>query len=70
MDSTCCGGVCGRCWAAKYIVVGVVVVLTAQYWAKYIWHVLGALLILKGILKLAMPNGCGHCAPEMKKGKK
>jgi len=70
MDPTCHDGVCGKCWGAKFIVIGAVVLLTAMYWPDYIWHVLGVLLILKGIMKLAMPM-CSHCQPsEMKKGKK
>ena len=70
MDAMCHEGACGKCWGTKYIVVGVVVLLTALYWKDYIWHVLGVLLVLKGVIKLAMPMGCGHCQPEMKKGKK
>ena len=66
----CNDGVCGKCHAGKFIVFGVVVILTAVYWPQYIWHVLGALLVLKGVMKLAMPGGCGHCAAEVKKGKK
>ena len=67
----CCDGVCGKCHATKYIVVGVVVLVTAWKWPMYIWHVLGALLVLKGVAKLAMPGGCGHCSEmPMKKGKK
>lgn len=68
MDPTCHDGVCGKCWGAKFIVAGAVVLGTAIYWPDKIWHVLGALLILKGVMKLAMPM-CGHCQPE-KKSKK
>ena len=70
MGCECSGGVCGKCMAGKFIVVGAVVLATAVYLPMYIWHVLGVLLVLKGVLKLAMPMGCGHCQPEMKKGKK
>lgn len=70
MEGMCHEGVCSKCWGSKYIVVGIVVLLTAVYWPAYIWHVLGILLILKGIMKLAMPKGCGHCQSEAKKGKK
>ena len=71
MGETCCDGVCSKCWSTKYIVVGAVVLLTAIYWPGYIWHVLGALLVLKGVVKMAMPQGCGHCASmPAKKGKK
>ena len=67
----CCDGVCGKCHAAKFVVVGLVLIAN-QLWLKWdIWVVIGALLVLKGIMKLAMPGGCGHCS-EMpaKKGKK
>ena len=67
----CCDGVCGKCWATKYIVVGLILVAN-QLWLKWdIWVVIGALLVLKGIIKLAMPGGCGHCKEmPMKKGRK
>ena len=68
MDQTCYDGICGKCHAAKFIVVGLIV-LANQYWLKWEWAVLiGLLLILKGLMKLAMP-ACSHCMPE-KKGKK
>ena len=70
MDTMCHEGVCSKCWGTKFLVIGIVVLLTAIYWPMYIWHVLGVLLILKGVMKLAMPMGCGHCQPEMKKSKK
>ena len=69
MDPTCHDGVCGKCWGAKYIVIGLVLVAN-QYWFMWdIWVVIGALLILKGVIKLTMPM-CGHCQPEAKKGRK
>ena len=71
MDPTCHDGVCGKCWGAKYLVVGIVLIAN-QWWFKWdIWVVIGVLLILKGVLKLAMPM-CSHCQPSMstKKGKK
>ena len=72
MGSGCnCEGMCAKCMGGKLIVVGIIVALTAMYWPLYIWHVLGLLLVLKGVMKLAMPGGCGHCSgSEMKKGKK
>ena len=72
MGCGCGDGVCSKCMGGKFIVIGIVVLLTAVYWPLYIWHVLGILLILKGVMKLAMPMGCGHCKTEMpmKKGKK
>lgn len=68
MDSTCHGGVCSRCFAGKYIVFGIILLVTAIYWMQYIWHVIGVLLILKGVFKFIMPF-CPHCEPE-KKGKR
>ena len=70
MDSTCCDGYCGKCHAAKFIVVGIVLILVKWYTQWDIWVVLGVLLVLKGIMKLAMPT-CSHCKPSMamKKGK-
>ena len=66
----CCCGACSKCHACKYVVIGAVVLLTAIYWPDKIWHVLGGLLILKGLLKWVMPN-CSHCKPmPAKKGKK
>ncbi len=70
MGMVCHDGICSRCWGIKYIVIGVVVFVTAWKWPNYIWHVLGVLLVLKGVIKLAMPMGCGHCSEPSKKGKK
>lgn len=69
MDSTCHDGACAKCWGAKYVVLGVVVLATAVWWPGYIWHVIGILLVLKGLMKLAKP-GCPHCGEMPKKGKK
>ncbi len=69
MDPTCHHGACAKCWAAKYIIIGVVVLLTAIYWPDRIWHVIGVLLILKGLMKWVKP-ACPHCEEPMKKGKK
>ena len=71
MDPTCQGGVCGKCWGAKFIVIGLILIAN-QWWFMWdIWVVIGALLVLKGVMKLAMPT-CGHCsAPASeKKGRK
>ncbi|MBI1935501.1 hypothetical protein HYS31_03595 [Candidatus Woesearchaeota archaeon] len=73
----CCeGGICSKCWGVKFIVVGVVLYL-ATWYAKgqnniwLVWYTIAALLVLKGVMKLAMPMGCGHCTDvSMKKGKK
>ena len=71
MDPTCHDGVCGKCWSMKYIILGVVLIAVRWYTPWDIWVVLGVLLILKGIMKMAMPM-CGHCKPEssMKKARK
>jgi len=71
MDSTCHDGACSKCWAGKFVITGIIVLVTAMYWPMYIWHVLGILLIVKGIMKWSMP-GCGHCQSSMpaKKAKK
>lgn len=69
MDQTCHDGACAKCWGAKYIIMGIIVLVTAMYWLDKIWHVLGVLLILKGVVKLAKPT-CPHCEEPAKKGKK
>ena len=71
MDSTCHDGYCGKCHAGKFIVVGIILVAN-QWWFHWdIWVVIGVLLVLTGIMKLAMPM-CSHCQPSMamKKGRK
>jgi len=71
MDSTCYDGICAKCWSAKFIVIGLILIAN-QLWIKWdIWVVIGSLLVLKGIIKFVKPM-CGHCEPEkkMKKGKK
>ena len=70
MGCGCGDGVCSKCWSVKLIVLGAILIAN-QMWFQWSWWVLiGALLILKGIMKLAMPMGCGHCKPEMmKKGR-
>ena len=70
MDSGCCCGMCAKCHAGKYIVLGLVLVINQMYLKWDIWVVLGVLLILKGVLKWVKPN-CPHCEPmPMKKGRK
>ena len=71
MDPTCHDGACAKCWGAKYIILGVILIVTQLYTDWDIWVVIGVLLILKGVVKLAMQT-CGHCKPEAgaKKGKK
>lgn len=69
MDPTCHDGACSKCWAAKYVVIGLVLIAN-QLWFKWdIWVVIGALFVLKGVLKFAMPT-CPDCKPmPAKKGK-
>ena len=71
MDNMCCCGVCSKCWAGKYIVVGLILIINQLYIKWDIWVVLGVLIALKGVMKLVMPT-CGHCKTDMpmKKGKK
>jgi len=70
MGDDCCCGMCTKCHAGKYIVVGLIL-LANYYWLKWdIWVLIGALLVLKGLLKLVKPN-CPHCGSmSMKKSKK
>ncbi len=62
-----CGpdGVCTKCKGGKLAVIGVLVLLNTQFnvisWPMFI----GALLVLGGIAKIAMPNGCGHCSCDV-----
>ena len=65
----CMDGVCGKCRAAKAIVLGVVLFI-ATWWAQskgniwLIWYTIAVVLVLKGLAKLAMPS-CGHCSADM-----
>lgn len=72
MGESCCDGICVKCLSAKYIVAGAAIILVRIYTKWDIWVVLGTMVAIKGLLKLAMPKGCGHCktAIPIKKGKK
>ena len=63
-------GICNKCCSAKLIVIGIIVVVVRLYTALDIWVVLGALLILKGLLHMIKPT-CGHveAKPVSKKKK-
>jgi len=51
---TCWHGVCGKCRAGKHLVLGVLVLANAL-WSFVSWEVLiGALLVLSGVLKTVM----------------
>ena len=62
----CIDGACGKCRAAKLIVFGILIFVFAWKWPQYIWHAIGIALIVKGVMKLAMPN-CPHCGMDMPK---
>ena len=70
MDTTCHDGYCAKCHASKFVVVGLILIANQLYIHWDVWVVLGVLLVLKGIMKFAMP-ACSHCKPSMamKKGK-
>lgn len=63
--------------ATKAIVIGLILLINQLYTGYDIWVVIGTLLIIKGVIKLLMPQcGCGGCAscdmpaPTKKKKKK
>ena len=72
MGTMCVDGVCSKCWGMKYLVIGIVFIAARWYTTWDIWVVIGVLLVLKGLMKFAMPMGCSHCQGDMtmKKGKK
>ena len=65
----CCEGICNKCWAIKWIVLGIILILVRLYTTWDIWVVLGALFVLKGILKLVKPT-CGHSEEKQAEKKK
>lgn len=67
MECGCWDGVCMKCHGAKKLVLGVLVLAWALWWPMLDWRlVLGALLVLMGLLKMVKPM-CGHCGPEKKR---
>lgn len=64
MDTTCHDGYCAKCHASKFVVVGLILIANQLYIHWDVWVVLGVLLVLKGIMKFAMPT-CSHCRPSM-----
>jgi len=74
MQADCKCGVCGKCRATKLLIGGIVLFI-ATWYAKstgnvyLIWYTLAALLVLKALMKFAIPN-CPHCSVEMPKKKK
>ncbi len=64
-----CGqNICGGCYGAKKIVVGLLLLLNAFVWPLWVdlsgWIAwVAVLMVLGGIVMLFKPKGCGHCAP-------
>ena len=66
-------GYCGKCSGASWIVLGVIVLLNWWFGIVNWWALVGALLVLCGIMHVVKPScGCGGgcCMPEMTKKKK
>ena len=72
MECGCWDGMCMRCHGAKKLVFGLLLLLNAFVWPKWLgvdgwvsW--LAVLAVLAGLVKLAKPM-CSHCAmPDKKK---
>jgi len=56
-----------QCTAMKFLVFGAILILVRLYTQWDIWVVLGALLIVKGLLLFIMPKCC--CQAEAPKKK-
>ena len=54
-----CHSVCGRCKGIGLLVVGILVLANAVWSFVDWWLLVGALLVLKGLVMLVKPNGCG-----------
>ena len=57
----CMWGMCSKCSAWKMLIVGIIFLVNV-YWpfVSNWWTLVGALLVIGGIVKLAMPC-CPHC---------
>lgn len=69
----CNNGICHKCRGLKKIITGVLLLLNAWVWPKWLgvdgWIVFFAvLMVLGGLLKVLKPT-CGHCATGMDMGK-
>jgi len=66
----CFGGVCGRCWGGKKIILGALLILWAYYWTNIDWRIFfGWVLVVVGALHIIKPY-CPHCEVPMMKRKK
>ena len=58
-NSDCAGGYCSKCYGAKCLVIGILVLLNLYFeinWAVFI----GVILVILGLGRLFMPK-CSHC---------
>jgi len=71
MCTDCCGSVCAKCHSGQLVVFGVILIVNQLYLGWDMWILLGGLIVLKGLLKMAKPT-CPHCetAAPAKKGRK
>ena len=77
MGCDCWEGICSSCHGIKKLVIGVLLLINAFVWPKWLgvdgWIAFAAvLMVILGVMKFAMPS-CGHCGgsmPMMEGGKK
>ncbi len=69
-DIVCQGGYCNKCKGGMWLVAGILI-LVKYYWLAWMdwWVFVAALLILKGLMKMAMPM-CSCCKEQMAKEKR